>query len=224
MCRDLGGLSDRLAEFGLEGQALPERFGRREDEDFVDWRDRLYFQFYCPNVLGALNETKTGFFDLQQPLLSARVQAMARRLPASLRNGKEIARILVRRTGPDLPVAKDSGLAKMPDLLRIPAVARQLEASLTSRIASACFAPALLGWIQREVALADNNFAKARRVLSARLSRRRNSAGEVPGPRPRIGPHRLAFRVHMAVTLVDQLTQDARRFGPHKSSTSDKAA
>lgn len=212
LCREIEGLSGRLAEFGLDGQALPERFERRADEDFVTWRDRLYAQFYCPAVLGALNETKTGFFDVREPLMSARVQAMARALPEPLRREKRIGKILVRRTGPDLPIAKDSGLAKMPDLLRDPAVARLLEASLVSATARACFSPALLAWIGREVALADSTLAKASRAAGAQL--RRLSSRGAAGDRLRIGPRRLAFRVHMAVAMVDRLTEDAARFGP----------
>ena len=219
LCREIEGLSGRLAEFGLDGQTLPDRFDRREDENFVTWRDRLYAEFYCPNVLGALNETKTAFFDVREPLMSARVQAMARTLPETLLRGKRIGKLLVQRTGPDLPIAKDSGLAKMPDLLRNPAVARALRASLASETASACFSPALIRWIQHEVAVEGNGLAKAWRAAGA-VARRLTTPGAA---RLKIGPRRLAFRVHMAVAMVDRLTGDAARFGPHAIS-STKAA
>lgn len=217
LCGDIANLAPHARAFGLDEHRLPPALERRPEESLAAWRDRLYHAFRIPLVLTALTEIKTGFVDVVNPLLSRRTLEVARALPDHLRTDKALFRALVRRLGPDLPFARDRAGPNRLEVLRRPGMRALLAASLDSATAQTCFGAPLTAWLRREIALTDRLPVRALRAGRAWVSRRvsrRLPGGRAPDPRPVVHPLRLAFRVHMAVTMVNQLTADAAEFGP----------
>jgi hypothetical protein len=209
LCGDIAGLRPHLRAFGLEGHDLPAELRRLPEESIQTWCDRLYIRFRVPTLLAALNEHKAGYLDVVNPLLSRRVLEVARSLPDDLRTDKSLFRALVARIGPDLPFADRGG--KQVDSLHGAGVRRLLRASLASDTAHRSFGGPLVAWLDSEIRPARETATRAFRAISRRVDSylpitREDTAGVgVPALR-------LAFRVHVASTMIDLLAADATRF------------
>lgn len=205
LCSDIANLAPRLAEFGLEGQRYPDTFERQAGETIETWRDRLNRKFYVTHVLGALTEVKAYFGEIINPLLSRGILAVPLGLPEDLRTDKALYRDYVRGLGPDLPFARRNGGEgrRLFDFLFQPEIQAVLTASLSSPTCEALFGAPLARWLRRELARRMSPAHRLWRGVARRL-------GTAPQPGLRdVDPVRLAFRVHMAVAMTDQLTADA---------------
>lgn len=204
-CREIGNLAPHVEAFGLAGQRLPERCLRRPGESPETWRDRLYFESRFPTVLSALTETKAGYGDIVNPLLSTRVLRVAHSLPDVLRTNKALFQELVAKVGPDLPIARHNGASDVRGLMRRPEMQRLLRDSLGSETARACFGAPMIAWIERELAGADRFHVRALRRLRRDVDTRLRGA---PAPRD-LHPGTIALRMLIVIATVDQLTADA---------------
>ena len=209
LCGEIAALKPHLKSFGLDHHALPPDLERQPDESFDTWRDRLYHAFRIPIVLAALNESKAGYFDVVNPLVSRRALEVARSLPDDLRTDKALFRELVTRIGPDVPFASREGAPVRLDNLRRPEVRRLLRASLASDTAIRCFGRPLATWVRSEIHPWREFASSAARVLNGRLQRR---LGRAPAADVRVAPLRIAFRLYVAATMIDRLQADAARF------------
>lgn len=210
LCRDISNFRGRLARFGLDRQAMPEGYAQRPGETLATWRDRLYATFRAPTILAALTESKAGFYDAINPLLSRRALAVARSLPDELRTDKALFRALVARIGPDVPLATRDGAPRRIEALRGGDDVRDLlRATLASETARRTFGVPLTAWLRRELHPAREAMDRLVQALLRRLPRalRRRAAEDY-----RLAPLRLAFRVHVATVMIDQLTADATAF------------
>lgn len=57
-----------------------------------DWRDRLWLQFRTPYVTAALDDIKTAYVEIVNPLLCREVVETVQRLPIVLRENKIVFR------------------------------------------------------------------------------------------------------------------------------------
>ena len=205
LCGDIANFGSRLARFGLDGHRFPPELDRRSGETLAAWRDRLYSSFRVPTVLAALNESKSSYYDVVNPLLSRRVLEAARSLPDDLRTDKALFREVVDRLGPDVPFATArEGVPGRFDTLNHPEIRRLLRASLASPTAERAFGKPLTAWLRAETGPARVLADRVRRAITRRLNRPAAPAGRYHVP-----PLRLAFRLHVATTMIDQLTADA---------------
>ena len=210
LCREISNLAPHVERFGLAGQRLPDLLPRHDCESLLSWRDRLYLQFRTATVLQALTETKSAFVDIVNPLMSRRALAVSCALPDDLRLDKALFREVVRDLVPDLPFARDHGGVTVPEVLNRPEVRRMLAASLASDTAREVFGAPFVDWVRREIDPLHRARVKALRKLTSWLGGRRPAPGSPA--LPIVHPLRLAFRVHMARTMIDQLRADAARF------------
>ena len=210
LCREISNLAPHVERFGLAGQRLPDLLPRHDCESLLSWRDRLYLQFRTATVLQALTETKSAFVDIVNPLMSRRALAVSCALPDDLRLDKALFREVVRDLVPDLPFARDHGGVTVPEVLNRPEVRRMLAASLASDTAREVFGAPFVDWVRREIDPLHRARVKALRKLTSWLGGRRPAPGSPA--LPIVHPLRLAFRVHMARMMIDQLRADAARF------------
>ena len=161
-------------------------------------------------MLQALTETKSAFVDIVNPLMSRRALAVSCALPDDLRLDKALFREVVRDLVPDLPFARDHGGVTVPEVLNRPEVRRMLAASLASETAREVFGAPFVNWVRREIDPLHRARVKIERKLTSWLGGRRPAVR--PQALPIVHPLRLAFRVHMARTMIDQLRADATRF------------
>jgi len=130
----------------LPAQTLPDGFGRKRGETLPAWRDRLYHTFRLPYVLAALNDLKTHYVEICNPLLSRGLIEAARTLPDRSRTEKREFKRLIRQMLPDVPFARRSAIEQPANLLRSPGVAAALAAGLSSPAAQAALPDELLRW------------------------------------------------------------------------------
>lgn len=92
----------------LDGMAqqLPDSLALSPSESLDTWRYRLYHDFRVPVALSALNETKSAFVDVVNPLQFRAVVDVVRRLPDHLRKDKYLLIDLVNRLSPKVPYSK----------------------------------------------------------------------------------------------------------------------
>jgi asparagine synthetase B (glutamine-hydrolysing) len=92
-----------LATHELTLQELPEELARLPNETLENWRYRLYHDYRVSFVLSALNETKSSYVDVVNPLQFGQIVDVVRTLPAYLRRDKFLLIDLVKRLSPNIP-------------------------------------------------------------------------------------------------------------------------
>jgi hypothetical protein len=218
LCGDIANLRPHLTAFGLEGHAFPEELRQSPDETLEAWRDRLYHRFRLPVVLAALTEHKSAYFDVINPLLSRRALEVTRSLPDALRTDKALFREVVRQVGPDIDFAGRDGAPIRLENMRHAEVVRAMREALASETAERVFGAPLARWARAEIHPV-RHFCN--RVVQAVGKRRRRLGGRPPSTTAiHLEPLRLAFRMYIAVTMIDQLEADAR----FRSSAAPRAA
>jgi hypothetical protein len=104
---DFGNLPDALVQ-ELPPQSIGEELSRRPGETMATWRDRCYQTNAVPTVLAALTDLKSSYVEVINPLLSSSIIDCARTHPDSLRTDKLLWKEIVRKDGPDIPIAETS--------------------------------------------------------------------------------------------------------------------
>ena len=127
-----------------------------------------------------------------------------------MRFDKALFREVIRDFVPDLPFARRHGGTTMVEVLRRPAARQRLAASLATATARQAFGDRLVDWLQGEIDPVQLAWDKAYSTVARRIGHRSEPAA---GGAPAVHPLRLAFRVHMARVMIDQLTADAAEFG-----------
>jgi hypothetical protein len=96
---------------------IPDSLRQRRAEPLEDWRDRLWLEHRTPNVTAALDEIKTSYVEIANPLLCRRVIDIVRRLPKSYRSDKMIFESLVGDMFGSIPFATRYAIEDYDDLL-----------------------------------------------------------------------------------------------------------
>ena len=100
---------------------LPEHLRQASNEPLDDWRDRLWLEHRTPNVTAALDEIKTSYVEVANPLLRQRVIDVVRMLPAKFRSDKAIFSSIVEPMFCSVPFATRYAIQDYDDLLEEPA-------------------------------------------------------------------------------------------------------
>ncbi len=208
LCSEVANLKPHLAAFGLAGQTLPPKLEQQPGETLETWRDRLHQSYRVPMVLAALTEHKAGYFDTLNPLLSRRALEVSRSLPDRLRTGKALFRELVQGIGPDLGFVGRVGAPNRLDNMRHREIVRTMREALASETAAEVFGAPFARWMRTEIHPV-RHFCT--RVLQAIGKRRRQYLHRGPATLTEVhlDPLRLAFRLYIAITMIDQLKADA---------------
>jgi hypothetical protein len=105
-------------ELGIKEQILPPEYARGPDENITAWAYRIDYVMHKAVEMAALNEIKTCYLEVMNPLLSRRVIKIIQTIPYQINPNKRIFREIVRRISPQIEYA---GLnTSMEDILREP--------------------------------------------------------------------------------------------------------
>jgi hypothetical protein len=210
---------DNLSRFGSlfgERQYWPDHLHRRQGETLSTWRDRLTYEYRCPVIWAALNEIKSSFVEVMNPLLSHRVLDVIVTLPDHLRDGRSMYSEIVRDLSPKIDFAEHNAIENTAGILASPAVVRHLYESLDSVDARALLSNELIAQVLENIAISP-----VRRVPRSHI---------VPKFVKRLVPERLrmykkrltqsrsldinllALRAYIVVAMDRRLKADARAF------------
>ena len=209
LCSEIANLKPHLAAFGLEGQTLPAELRQRPGETLETWRDRLHQSYRVPMVLAALTEHKAGYCDTLNPLLSRRALELSRSLPDRLRTGKALFRELVQSIGPDLGFVGRVGAPNRLDNLRHREIVRTMREALASETAAEVFGAPFARWMRTEIHPVRHFCTRVLQAIGKRRSRQYLHRRPATLTEVHLDPLRLAFRLYIAVTMIDQLKADA---------------
>ena len=198
----------------LGEQRLPDSLYQRQGESPADWRDRLYSAFRIPAILAALNELKSAYVEIANPLLLRRIAELARTLPAHLRTDKKLARDVAFEKSIVVPFADSNAIASPEAALESPEMMNLLIDGLASGNARRVLPPSFLAWLtgllQEPLRRTDpprkRSFKRSlRRLLPRSLPSvwKQDSSARVPGAR------RLALRTALISQIAARLRQDA---------------
>lgn len=148
----------------LPRQSLPRRLARGRDESLATWRDRLYQDFRVPVLLAGLNDLKSAYVEVVNPLLARAIVMQVRTLPDHLRTDKALFRALVTARGPAIPFAQRAAIELKTNILRHPDATALMCDELASGALAGLLPPALVRRVRDR--LAPGRPAAARTLLT----------------------------------------------------------
>jgi hypothetical protein len=199
-------------ELRLSEADIPPQLLRRPDESLGDWRDRLWLQFRMPFVTAALDDVKTAYVEVVNPLLCRQVVEVVQSLPEKLRDNKTVFARIVSGMFPGVPFARRDAIQETDEILELAPVRQFLQQRLLASPPAPVLEPrvfALLATerghhstrsaIRRRVVVAVKRYAPRpiENYVRARLRR------ESPNPR------RVAWRAFIIGEMSRMLAEDA---------------
>ena len=205
------GAGHPIRRLGLAAQTWPARLEQRPDEDLLRYRDRLQRTLYIPARVAPLNQIKSSFVEVVNPLKARRVAAVVQSLPERLRLHPGALAQMLERHGPAVPFAERPA-ATLPEILRRTDVRARLAEGLRSDSARLLFDDATTDEVVRDLTqnLVSSRRARATRRLRAALPRRIKDAA-LPVIGNRLDTSELALRMFVAARAVELFRDDARR-------------
>jgi hypothetical protein len=211
-----------IATFELPPQVMPQRLERRGGESLETWRDRIYQEFRAPNLLAGLNDLKTAYVEVANPLLTRRVLELTRSLPDGLRTGKQLWREFVRERSPGVPFAQIPAVLLLDDFVSDKSMLELMLAELESADAATMFGRVLRDRVTGSIKLALSHGPTKRTRNHVRF------LGLPPGLRavarrwirvkPVLHPMVFAFRAFVASRMNTLLKADAGLLYPRMDS------
>ncbi|WP_154018447.1 hypothetical protein [Halolamina rubra] len=206
---------------GVRRQEFPKRLERTSGESLATWRDRLYHTYRLPVILGALTALKTPYIEVVNPFLTQRILETVRRLPDELRTEKQLYAEYVRGRSPDVPVATESANPNEEQFLKSDEAQAFLKSELDTDHARKVLGEDLIEYVLGDLKN-ENAYEKVtskltldtiKRQVGNRLPksiiRRVESNTPINRPAPTMSCSRLAFRLYIIDTMVNNLSHDA---------------
>jgi hypothetical protein len=210
---DYSNLGDTAA-FGLAEQLWPRELEKRESESLERWHSRLAYEYKAVTFWSALNDLKSSYVEVVNPLLSREIIDVMRQLPDSLRTEKRLLKRIVRSMGPDIPFAKRPAIANYADILKSPRVVVHVAAELNTRGARDLLSDELVDLVLSRMAVDDTKWRSISKPVSSRirphLVKRLNALSRTGTPKPRMDFNVMAFRAYIISRMHRMLSDDAR--------------
>jgi len=210
---DYSNLGDTAA-FGLAEQLWPRGLERQGNESLKSWHSRLGYEYRADALWSALNELKSSYVEILNPLLSRTIIEAMCQLPDSLRTEKGLFKRIVRSMGPDIPFAKRPAIANYADVLKSPRVAVHLAAELNNRGARDLLSDELVDLVLSRMTVDDKKWRSITRPVRSRirphLLKRFNALSRTGTPKPRMDFNVMAFRAYIISRMYSMLSDDAR--------------
>jgi hypothetical protein len=210
-------------EFVLCEQDIPPTLSRRPGESLREWRDRLWLEFRTPYLTAALDDIKTAYVEIVNPLLCRQVVETVQSLPESLRENKVIFEGIVQQMFPDIPFAKRSAIQETDEILDLPSVTNFLRDNLLTARATSILPEDFLNLLARQMERRLKRSSLRRQLIVACKARAprfvENYLRSHLRPEP-LNFRRLAWRALIVMRLSEMLTEDARMGKQALSSSS----
>lgn len=155
----------------IEEQLWPEYLDRKENESLSIWRDRLYYEFRIPVIISALNDLKSPYLEVINPLLSRHLVACITKLPDSLRDNRKLYKEIITSESPNIPFAKYSATAvglNYKYVFRNPQVVNEIANELSSTYAGSLLSNKFIEYVLRKMEVLDIQ-SSTNRVFTRKL-------------------------------------------------------
>ena len=200
-------------DFGLPANRLPSGLRKRRGEDPRNWSTRMVAQHLIPHELAALNEIKSSFVEVMNPLLSRELVMLSRSLSPAARTGRVLYDQVVLDAHPGLSYATANAVEEVQDLLKKTAVVQTVLDTLASDNARAALPEEMLGYLRNKVqprgSSGNGNGAKKRKYKQM-LPRWLRSFVRDHFSKPNLDSHKAAFRAYIITRMHGILQEDAR--------------
>ena len=204
-------------EHELPEQILPQGLGRREGESIASWRDRLYHECRIPLILSAMNDLKSPYVEIVNPLLSRTLIECVRTQPDNLRTDKKLFKEIISADSPEIDFSTRQATDSLNNIFRNKGLVefisgelsssdskRHLPSKLDNLIMESLVVPKIHARTGNELSAVRQLFPKhLRRVVRTLLKRDRNYKMDI---------YRLAFRAFIVVKMCQMLEKDAKMF------------
>ena len=195
---------------------------RRSGESIQRWRERLYLSYRHPVVLAALNELKTHFVEIANPLIARPMVELFWSLPENLRAEKYLLKSVIESHRPkqlaDAPIgfAASAAVAGNAEILGSPEAIQRLQEFLGSPTATNLFSSVLIDIARsglkeyRPRTQSVNTAVKS--SINPRLRkfvRDLRGRGKFAG-KPTMNMNILAFRMFIVGRMVELFESDAK--------------
>ena len=199
-----------LRELGIEHleTSIPSHLAKRAGERPQDWYHRLMHGFRQPAMIAALNEIKSAYVEIANPLNVHTCVEVARSLPSALRDNKSLFNSLAED---GIPFARDRAVRDVDETIRD--FGELLADELHSKRTAENFSPKFGAYVANGLSVQNGTPGKRARKLRRIIGRMLPKAvrRKISGVEKRSVPaHRLALRVYLANTTIDLLQRDAR--------------
>jgi hypothetical protein len=207
-----------FADLGLEHlgqQHLPSALEQRSGESAPDWRDRLAHAYRIPSVLAALNDLKSPYVEIANPLLVRRVVELTRTHPEHLRTDKRILRDLTAEVNIPVAFSRGRAIATPEDALTHPAMTEILVGEMSFALNSTTLSPDFASFLTQGLHEHSNRlrtsfrYATLKRALKNMLPKQLVTAFARPGAWRTLSTQRLALRAYLITRMMQRLQQDA---------------
>jgi len=204
-------------EHELPEQILPRGLHRREGESIASWRDRLYHECRIPLILSAMNDLKSPYVEIMNPLLSRTLIECVRTQPDKLRTDKMLFKELISASSPEIDFNTRQATDSLKNIFRNKEFTEFIIGELNSSD-SKQYIPSKLDNMVKENLVAlkvhartENGPSAVRRIVPKQLRR----AIRILLKRDRnykMDVYRLAFRAFIVVKMCQMLEKDAKMF------------
>lgn len=204
---------------GIEEQDYPIMLDRRASESLEQWRDRLRQCFRIPVWLAALNELKTHYIEIANPLIVKRLVDHNATIPDDLRTEKVLFKSLFdngksfRQPNPDIPFARSRAISTPAEILGSGDAVAFLRSQLGSDTARSLLPEPLLklvGQNLRQYQIRENVVKRQLMNLVGSKARKRiRKVIPARRTRPVMNFNKMAFRIFIICRMHNLLMDDA---------------
>jgi len=208
-----------IHRLGLAPQRRPDELYQRAGEALDDYRDRLYNDFELPTCMAAMNDVKSAYLEVVNPLYGRAVVRATTELPASLRHCRAGFERLVAALVPDIPFSVNQADEPATRFLRRPEMREELLGELSSQAARALLSEAACAALTEELERPLGGARTDLRRWARALVPRRLVRALRPEPRPHLDAERLAYRAYLASRMDTILRADTGALRQRDGST-----
>ncbi|MDB5119313.1 MAG: hypothetical protein JWN56_531 [Sphingobacteriales bacterium] len=214
LCTDFSNLQNPEA-LGIQGNQLPNKLQRRENETLETWRDRMYHSFRMPYILPAFNDLKLSYVEVINPLLSRKIVYQARTLPDHLRSNKVLFKKIVNSINPNIEYATSGATAETRYLLQSQSAVDLFTSTLSSTTSEEVLPKKLTDYVLKNVIVKNGNINKSS-IIKSVLKRYLPAWVRTKATRMNLGKpanmNVLAFRCYIINRMNETLKEDATIF------------
>ena len=201
------------SELSVDHGCIPGHLRQDDEETLDDYRDRLWLEFRTPYLTAALDDVKSAYVEICNPLLFKRVVDVVRELPPPLRAHKRLFEKIVREMFPDTPFAKYISTASVEDIVAHSAVREYLADELDNTPARSVLPEDFLAYLVSGLEGSRHQDVRWRRVIAwfdanlPAVLKRLPLLGFAPQT---LDIRRLALRASIIVSMHKMLADDAK--------------
>ena len=200
-----------VRRLGLAETTLPPALDPLPDENVILYQARIAEESFIASVLAPLNDLKSRYCDVVNPLQSRAILDVTHRMPTTLRTERKSLKEVVRQLGPELPYASSKAPQTHSQLLGRQDLADEIRTWLEADVAERVLSRDALRTVIAGLRVTSASTAKRRLRRSIKAVVPQALARTVkPLPTVALSGRQLAFRTYLAVRIADVLAEDAR--------------